>query len=371
MKHKYIRFYLTILPLLALASVLLSALRIANGLNFAAYYLSFIVFLDLLLILFFNDKLITKYTVACFFLLVPAFIIGFFNNEISRRYLTDFMLPLIFFLKIAIFTDYWKIQPVEKYIIKFSRVTFYVSFVLIFVVYFIFMYFGSSRISILAPLEVSAALSLLTNPILFLMTLILIVLYGKRAQLFSVVIVFLISFKIVSPKIKLVFLLMVPILLFSLYTFIVNEPDNISVRRLAYSFELLMNGDLGLLSAGRLGEVNAILKDMAWSDYIFGKGNGYVYERPNSQGGVTVVSNAHFTPVSLISKYGVFFTVFVYSFFFKLFISLNLKEYGVYYRVIYISVLIIFIESFFSYALFVLPILPVLLGALKAKSTIR
>lgn len=359
------------LPLLALASVLLSSLRIANGLDFAAYYLSFIVLLDLLLILLFNNKLITKYTVACFVLLVPAFIIGFFNNEISRRYLTDFMLPFIFFLKIAVFSEYWKTQSMEKYIIKFSRITFAVSLILIFVVYFIFMYFDASRISILAPLEVPAALYLLTNPILFLMTLILIVLYGKRAQLVSVVIVFLISFKIVSPKIKLAFLLMVPILLFSLFTFIVNEPDNISVMRMVYSFELLMNGDFGLLSAGRLGEVNAILKDMEWSDYIFGKGNGYVYERPSSQGGFTVVSNAHFTPVGLISKYGVFFTVFVYYFFFKLFISLNLKESGVYHKAIYISVLVIFIESFFSYALFVLPILPVLLGALKAKSAIR
>ncbi|PKH91652.1 hypothetical protein CXF76_10970 [Pseudoalteromonas sp. 78C3] len=173
---------------------------------------------------------------------------------------------------------------------------------------------------------------------------------------------------------KLVFIMIACFIIAGVTFFISNDPNNISVRRFVYSIGLLFNGDfesINKLSAGRFDEVFAIFSEMEISDFLFGMGNGYTYELMLSSGEMKDVTNAHFTPVGLLSKYGIFYTLFVYYFFLKLLFTSKIKGRADTDKVVYLAVLFLFLESFFSYSLFVVSITPILIGSLLSFKDIK
>ncbi|MDN3381579.1 hypothetical protein QL995_02645 [Pseudoalteromonas sp. APC 3358] len=374
MKDKYVNFYLYMVPLMSCMGILLSAFRISDGISFILVYLLFSLVLDLILVMFYAKSFWNKDVAICLFLLIPPLLVGLVNNEFSRRHLTDLLVPILFFIKVSFFSKYWLNKDISEYIKIYSKITLLLSFFLLIIVYSLFSSSGATRLSIFPPLELSASYYLFSNPILFVLSFFLIIAYGKRAQLISAIIVFCVSYRFVNYKMKLVFIMIACFIIAGVTFFISNDPNNISVRRFVYSIGLLFNGDfesINKLSAGRFDEVFAIFSEMEISDFLFGMGNGYTYELMLSSGEMKDVTNAHFTPVGLLSKYGIFYTLFVYYFFLKLLFTSKIKGRADTDKVVYLAVLFLFLESFFSYSLFVVSITPILIGSLLSFKDIK
>ncbi|RTE86061.1 MULTISPECIES: hypothetical protein [Gammaproteobacteria] len=355
--------YLALVPFLSVIGIPLSAFRIVDGLAFLSYFLMASLLLDIVLVLLYLKRVSVKTVYIAVLLLIPPLIIGLLFNDISRRQLTDFLLPLLFFLKIVIFRHYFYTNNISKFLIDYTRITVIGALFLAPLVYIIFNLFGGTRISILAPLEVGAAFFLFRNPALFILILGLVIFYGKRAQLVAILTSVLLSMNLLKGRQRALLFLSLPIVFSLGLTFALTNPDNISVKRITNSVDLVVEGDYSRLSSGRFDEINAIMGEMSFLDYIFGKGNGYVYELRDPQGETLKVANSHFTPLALLSKYGVFFTVFFYLYIFKAITGVR-KAANKHRKILYVSTLIFIFQSFFSYAIFVLPIIPVLIGGL-------
>ncbi|TMX44380.1 hypothetical protein DA096_15395 [Vibrio rotiferianus] len=365
----YVRLYLIVLPYISLFSIILSALRIVENNSYVHTYLLLILFLDLLVVATNTSSLNKRYVVLFFALLIPPLIIGIINYELSRRHITDFVIPFVFFAKLAIFSDYWTRNSFEEYAKYYSKVTLFGSFLLIFFIYSLFSSSGVSRLAIFPPLELTYSYFFVSNNIYFVVSLILIFLYGKRAQLMSAILVLFVGLIFTKGYKRIWSFLVAAVLIFFGGLYVLNNPENISVRRFLYTFEMVDFSDLdsiNLASAGRLDEVFAILRHITAIDIFFGKGNGFTYDIILTSGEIKTAANSHFSPLGLYSKYGILFTLSLYAFLFSIFV----KSFGIARedRIVLfclLAALFIFFESFFAYAIFATAINPVILGYLK------
>lgn len=376
---RIIRLYLYFLPFYSLVGIIISIFRTAYQENNAQVYLLIGALLDLVIVIVGRKHILNKTTSFILILLIISCITGLFNgNELSRRYLTDFTNPFFFFSKIFIFAAYWKEMNFESFINYYKKVAFYGSLVLLPLTYALFRSAGVTRLSIFPPMELPFALFMQQGGLLFLLSLIIILLYGKRAQFISAIFtffVFIIAFK-KKHLLKYILITLIGGVLIN-YMF-VNFNDNVAVSRLIGTVEKFneSEGSIGAaedVGGSRAVEVELILKDMTGGlDYLLGKGLGYTYtfEFNNIS---KVNANAHFTPVAFLSKYGVIFTIFIYYFM----LSIIFKRRNLVFSVNYITAigtcLFVFFESFFAYAIFVIPIFPVAFGYMLyvQKSTLK
>ncbi len=99
--------------------------------------------------------------------------------------------------------------------------------------------------------------------------------------------------------------------LFGLNYVFTTYSDNLAVRRLTSTLEMYNDSEGGSggvkeLSGSRAVEIETILKEMnTIPDYLFGKGFGYTYMFEFGPL-VKMNANAHFSPIALLSKYGLF-----------------------------------------------------------------
>lgn len=364
MRYDFLRFYLTFVPFFSLLGVFLSALRIIDGLGFVQYFLLIQLVIDSILILLCFNRLKTTFFIFFFFIFIPPFVIGLLNNEISRRHLTDLIVPLYFFAKVVIFKHYWDDDRLSRFLASYVKVTFGGALVLIPLIFLMFKIGSATRISITAPLEVSYAWAIVNNPAMLVLVITLSAAYGKRAQILAFLIAILFSINKLRFRTQtFVFFALLSLLGISIFAYPYYS-DSISYKRIEHSAELFVEGDYEKLSAGRFDELREIYGDLSIVDIPFGKGNGYVYSLTGSDGDPTEVSNAHFTPLGLLSKYGIFVTVSIYGMFIFAFVRNKYSLLNRERQIVYIATLIILLQSFFSYLLFILPILPMLLGAM-------
>lgn len=379
--HRIIKYYLLFLPVFSLLGIISSISRSVYQDSYVQQFLILSATLDFLIIVSGFRYMLNKQIAALFLLLFFSLVIGLLNNEISRRFITDFISPLFFFAKIFVFAKYWDTTNFNKYIKFYTRVAFIGSLVLLPVTYVLFNSTGNTRLAIFPPMELPFANYMLSSSMLTLVSFIVILLYGKRAQLFSAVMTFL--FYTFFFKRKEIFkYLLVSIVVGVIGFFLFNRfSDNLAVSRLQATFDVYNesktgNANLDKLSAGRYNEFETIISQMELKDYFLGKGMGFTY---NIDGGETNIetANAHFSPIGFLSKYGLLFTIFVYYFLISTFAKTNklLLSSNDYIIALGVSCFV-FLESFFAYALFVTPILPVVLGVLisyqrKAKFLVK
>ncbi|MFV8413782.1 hypothetical protein [Vibrio owensii] len=366
MSHSLIRLYLILLPVFSLIAIILSTTRIVFGESFSQIYLLFLMCFELTFIALNYQRLLkSKYVLIFLFLLIPSLFVGIVNNEISRRHITDFIIPMIFISKVVIFSDYWPKENVSNYFKYYSKVTIVFSLILIVFVYKAFASEGASRISIFPPLELTSVFYLYNNIPAFLLCILLVFLYGKRAQLISLMLVsFMVIFRL-SANAKIIVIILLSFLSFGLFNFISDNPENMSVRRVTYTIENLDFSSfeaVNKLSAGRFAEVTTILNDMEPIHTFFGIGMGYSFELYTNSGELKKAANAHFTPLGLISKYGFFFTFYLYFFIFSQVYYALFKSKSRTTEISGYVVLFIVMESMFSYSLFVTSINAVLVG---------
>jgi hypothetical protein len=369
--NKFINIYLKILPILGLVGIVLGALRTAYESTATVYILIFTAVIDLFIVLlgraFINRPVI--YLVGL--LLLMSVFVGLLNDvELSRRYITDVSNPLFFFCKILIFKEYWKLADFSKYAKYYYRIGMIGSALLLPIAYLIYSTAGVNRIAIFPPLELPFAYLLQGKPLILLICVLLILLYGKRTQLAGALATFIV-FIFLFRKNQFFKYLAISIVGVILLVVVFDEfKDNNAIRRLNYTYDQFVKSEtltdgLATASSGRddeIASVTALMKDDM--DYVFGLGIGFTYDM--NEYSDKNVSNVHFSPLGFISKYGIIFTVFIYWYLLKIFFSFNKKYISSIYIVAYSTFVFIFVESFFSYSLFVTPLAAVTIGYIES-----
>jgi hypothetical protein len=369
--NKFINIYLKILPILGLVGIVLGALRTAYESTATVYILIFTAVIDLFIVLLGREFINRPVIYLVGLLLLMSVFVGLLNdNELSRRYITDVSNPLFFFCKILIFKEYWKLADFSNYTKYYYRIGMIGSALLLPIAYLVFSTAGVNRIAIFPPLELPFAYLLQGKPLVLLFCALLILLYGKRTQLAGALATFIV-FIFLFRKNQFFKYLAISIVGVILLVVVFDEfKDNNAIRKLNYTYDLFMEAEnltdgLASASSGRDDEIASVIGLMKDDmDYVFGLGIGFTYDM--NEYSDRNVSNVHFSPLGFISKYGIIFTVFIYWYLLKIFFSFNKKYISSIYIVAYSTFVFIFVESFFSYSLFVTPLAAVVIGYIES-----
>ena len=347
------------------------------------YAIYFILISGLILDSFFLFKFIKhiKINTIEFFLLsfiIISIFIGLINNDFSRSFFTDFLNPIYFILKISLLRQLFlnheirnfikrNIFLASKYLFGFSIFTIILFSIL---ARYVDYYVGTGITT--HPYLISVLLSTSIYQIIFVF--IIVVLSGKRALLISSIIIIIYTQIRIIKKVPLKFLLITTLVSFSFYSYFSIDFDKYaSLGKYIWTFEKLVESDfefnldnqlINIASAGRIGEIKAVVEEMNFVDFIIGKGSGFKYDYENLEGELMLnYSNVHFTPLSLISKYGFLFFIFLSYYFFKSLKNIQNSGYlNIFFGIYLVGLLI---DMIFAYAIFVDPFIPIALGYLS------
>lgn len=368
--NKVIKYYLYILPFYSLIGIMLGVLRTAYQDSYAQAFLLVGAIFDTIIIISGFKYVFNKKIIFVLLLLIVSLFIGLYNNELSSRFVTDFTNPFYFFAKVYIFRRYWFTADFKKFSKYYTIMSFVGSVALLPLTYFLFKQQGATRLAIFPPMELPFVNFMLNNGLLLIASFIVIFFYGKRAQLVSALLTFFLYTFVIKRKHIFKYLgimalgLVVVTYIFSAYS------DNLAVKRLSTTLDFFNDNsnkqDLDQVSAGRFNEMEAITRTMDLKDYFIGKGFGFTYSQ-DLKSGIKEATNAHFSPIGFLSKYGLVFTIFMYYFVLSIFFKTKkeLLKVNTYNIGLGVS-LFIFFESFFAYAMFVVPIFPIALGVVLA-----
>lgn len=378
---KSIKLYLKLTLIISLINLPIGTFATFFGLRDYAIY--FILISGLILDSFFLFKFIKhiKINTIEFFLLsfiIISIFIGLINNDFSRSFFTDFLNPIYFILKISLLRQLFlnheirnfikrNIFLASKYLFGFSIFTIILFSIL---ARYVDYYVGTGITT--HPYLISVLLSTSIYQIIFVF--IIVVLSGKRALLISSIIIIIYTQIRIIKKVPLKFLLITTLVSFSFYSYFSIDFDKYaSLGKYIWTFEKLVESDfefnldnqlINIASAGRIGEIKAVVEEMNFVDFIIGKGSGFKYDYENLEGELMLnYSNVHFTPLSLISKYGFLFFIFLSYYFFKSLKNIQNSGYlNIFFGIYLVGLLI---DMIFAYAIFVDPFIPIALGYLS------
>ncbi len=384
-EFRFIEQYFRILTILVFVHGPLMILGSASPIRFVfilGFLLSYLC-LDLTLIICNLSRIklnIIEVSLIC--ILLFSVIVGLLNlTPISRRYVTDFLMPLSFVLKISLSRKFFSIEKYasffsSKFLKRFAIAAFFSSIITIalfyIVVQFIPMYLGLTPI--IYPFLIWAMMS--KKNLYVLMAIAVIVFSGKRSILLGVVFVFMFYFiGIRKNKLKSIAALGGIILLGFIIFESAGIQDSRAFRKYEWTFYKLQEAAenpevLDLVSGGRMGEIESIYQEMNSYDYLFGKGVGFTYElKSTGYGDVKVHSNAHFTPLALISKYGVvFYILIMFYILFSLFRARNKYRKNEWLSTFFFLYIIgVNIDFIFAYGFFTERLFPFAIGYLNRK----
>lgn len=342
--------------------------------------------LDVLLILIYLKKVsFTKLELILIFLILLSIPIGLIHaNTYDRRLLTDLINPLFFILKCSIFRKLFSDDNnqtlLDTFVAQFIKASFYLAVCSIIIYYILTrfrpMYAGITPIT--HPFFISSLLK--GNLIGQLASIVVVLFSGKRALLISSIVIFLIYRVYIQKKVKGIILLVFVFFGVGLTAIWVsnNTTSIAAINKYKWTYEKFSESDIelslddetgviDLLTGGRLAEVQGALKVMEPVDYWFGRGIGFTYtfSSPIYDKEVKGYSNLHFTPLSIITKYGCVFFVFFLSYIFYNMRGFRKKGFlGIFFGLYLIGLLI---DMLFAYVIFVDPIIPIAIGILSVK----
>lgn len=369
----HLRTYLYLILLYFFLEIIVYFTRQFFGINLIRLMLGIYLIINLLFVLLNLSLLqrVRKTVLFLFILVIGSTIYGLFNNGFSYRIISDFMKPTIFLCIYTIFS-HTKID----FTITLKRMSFIIFKLMFYTSLFILIttLFISYRLGIILPFGMPLSYFLVFNDI-FGIFIILIILFlsGNRASL--LVALFSLSPKAIKYlKITLIFVVLSIVIIVIFHsTFNKNQTYRRIVQYgIIQGWEGLMSGDIKKLNtatAGRIGELFSSTNNMTGLDYIFGEGAGFTYEIDQSFNvGVSNRKakdrgNVHFSPVSLFVSYGAIFMVVFYIFVLKrVYLGYKLRKHGFIPKISFILVTLILLESFFSFQLFINPLLPISIG---------
>jgi hypothetical protein len=316
------------------------------------------------------------------FLLIFSLLIGLFHYPLSKRILPDVTNPLYFILKIGIIRICLKEKDDSVWLLSFVKKT---AFLLIVSGFFsIVVFIILSRIK-----SMYAGLTPTTHPFLILgllnassfnqlFSLIIALLSGKRALLVSSLVIMIVYRFYIKRNFKTALYLLFSFVF--IYIALVNlkiNTDSIgALEKYNWTFEVYKeseiqfnledeSGIIDLLSGGRLAEIKSAIKGMDLTDYIIGNGIGftYIYKSDLLEFDIQGNSNLHFTPLSIVTKYGLVFLFFLLLYIFKTLYSFRSNGYlSIFFGLYVIATLV---DMLFAYVIFVDPLIPIALGYLS------
>lgn len=319
-----------------------------------------------------------KIEILLIFLLFFSVIIGFVNTlSFTRRHISDLTNPLFFILKIVIFRVYIfeSIPFLKKFIPLLAKQLFYVGFASILLFYILsfykFMYAGITPI--IHPFFIDGMTK--GNVLSQVASILIILLSGKRALLISSSIIFILYHVLIRKKGRVILYIFAAFFSLSfLISYLGLSGDGISAfEKYKWTYELYMDNKddlnydseiLNTLTAGRLAEIQGATKLMSPCDYIIGKGIGFTYTffSQSINEDMTEYANLHFSPLSLITKYGF---IFYFVFMFYIFSSLSKFSTNGYLSILFgLYVIATLIDMLFAFTIFVDPLIPISLGFL-------
>jgi len=148
-------------------------------------------------------------------------------------------------------------------------------------------------------------------------TLLLIFLGGKFGVLVAALIVAIFIYKFkkgISSTVMIVYSSFF-MLFFIFILYIIKDYQGIGIIDKIngnYNFFNIDPDNLIMFAGGRFIEIFSVFNDFSFSDYLWGKGIGYEYL--DIQSGEDFIHNVHITPLGLVSKFGFFMTIILYSF---------------------------------------------------------
>jgi hypothetical protein len=382
---KFIK-YLTIAKYLILFNLPISVLGTFFDIRDTTTYFILIPFtlLDIYYI-FTNYRIIklNKIELSLIFFIFLSIIIGFKNTfDLNRRYLTDVSNPLLFILKISLFRKIFlnKYNRIlfQFFLNKISLSLFKIGFISIFL-FFLLSFYKSMYAGLTPTTHPYFILNLIrSNYRNQFLSFLLIIASGKRALLLSSVLIFFL-FQVYIKKNGKIFLysfLFIIILGFFISFLNLDDENGSALEKYKYTYDLIVDNIdkiqvdsdvFNRITAGRASEVVGVLDVMNSSDYLLGRGIGftYTYYSQTENEDITGYANLHFTPLSLISKYGLIFTLILYAFIFKSLHRFNSNsKYILFFTLFVIGSLI---DMLFAYSIFVDPLIPLSIGYLYSK----
>ncbi len=341
-----------------------------------SFFLGFFTILDILFILN-NFKKIKFNKLDFLFLLFLFFsiIIGFLDNELSRRFISDFLLPFNFILKLVIvrngigenkFSENFS-WFVKKYIV----VTFIAGAAGV-AMFYLFKTGDFEYLGLTPVIYPKLILSLINGNSLFVIICFAVAfLSGKRAILIAAIGIVVSYLIFVRRRNKWRFA--VPFILLGIGAFFIPKNESLSSSQAAskYTYTLQESKTTDLitldkLTGGRFAEVESINRTMEPIDYILGKGIGFTYTFTRDGDVIAEeYGNAHFSPMSVVSKYGLFFFIILSIYLMKgVSQVVNKKRDFIFFAFFIIGCMI---EYLFAYGVFIDKLMPLALGFLLSK----
>ncbi len=315
-------------------------------------------------------------------LVITSFFVGIFNTpDITRRHITDLLMPLMFFFKIVIFRNLWKqksklIYFRDNFLPKYIRWTF-LSGVILLSAFYILVKFFPMYLGLTPNFYPYIFDKLIRGSYLyFFVAIIFTFLSGKRAMLaasFLVTLIYLLFLK--GNKIITIVSISIIIIISVIILSSVDLNESSAYRKYKWTFKEISKFStevdldiVDLISGGRIAEVKGIVKTMSWYDYIFGKGVGFTYIlKSKSYEEEEEHANAHFSPISIISKYGIIFyfifSIYVIRSIIKSRSRKNKKDMTMTLFLLY--VLVVNIDFLFAYGVFTNKLYPIALAYLN------
>lgn len=295
-----------------------------------SYLLSYILLDISAILLNLNSFKLKKVEVVLILILFITIPVGLINNPIiSRRLVTDFLVPFIFILKIALIRHFLSKKKIyqfftEVFISRFIWWNFF-SAVFTLILFYIIRTIYPMYLGLTPQIYPLLIYSILSSSNLFIAISLMIIFFsGKRSMLFGAIIIILTGqLRNLKNRLRFIqfFFLIVVTVYFMFHYFEINKTTAFNKYKWTYEklSENMYDPDvLDLVTGGRVGEFNSILKNMEPFDYVFGKGIGFTYKLESfGYKNEENHSNAHFTPLSIISKYGLIFYIVIMGYVIK------------------------------------------------------
>jgi hypothetical protein len=165
------------------------------------------------------------------------------------------------------------------------------------------------------------------------------------------------------------------IVLFNVYSYL-EESENPALQKYIYTLNTYNESEIDLndeeslqiidkLTGGRYSEITSSISSFGIFDFLFGKGPGYTYKISIDFSDLDSnnYSNVHFTPINLISKYGIIFTLL---FFIYIVSPLFYFDKSNTIELVFTMLLSMYlVEMMFAFNIFVEPLIPFCIGYLR------
>jgi hypothetical protein len=312
--------------------------------------------------------------------LTVFFPLGILFNEFSTKHITDTLRVVFFTMKVVVFCNIFQLQCIQKDFSKYMKYSGWFIIIITFIslpLIYVYVVNNPGLYYTASPnLTIPLAYFYLMQPnlIMIILSLCLVIFTTKRALLIGSVVLLLSKPLLLSgSKAAKSFFYSVStfvLVVFGAYFLYYQFDIQIFTKYLSIIEKLNDQGNfiklLSIVDPARYGEIIGILKEMNTIDWLTGKGVGFSYQvqlSPSSP--YTIKGDGHFTPLTLLSKFG-FLGTFIFLGIFITAICAHSKHKIVelFCKCILLSLLV---QSLFSYLLFNNFIIPLCLGWLLAQ----